>query len=113
VTSRSSHGRWQRVLEARRQARASLGRDSGQGALFEAQTKAATPLRAPEPPVCVPDPNARPERVLSLGEAAARLGVSRGELDAMIAAGMIEALPTGFTHMVPRRKIERLTTPGA
>jgi hypothetical protein len=42
----------------------------------------------------VTDPYAGPERVLSLGEAAARLGASRGELEAMIAAGKVEALPT-------------------
>jgi excisionase family DNA binding protein len=52
----------------------------------------------------VPDPHARP----SLGEAAARLGISRAELEAMIAAGKIEALPTGFTRMIRTREIERL-----
>lgn len=46
--------------------------------------------------------------VLSLGEAAARLGVSRVELEAMIAAGTIEALPTGLTRMVPTSEVERL-----
>jgi excisionase family DNA binding protein len=56
----------------------------------------------------VPDPYARVEYALSLGEAAARLGVSHGELERMIAAGNVEALPTGFTRMIPRREIERL-----
>jgi excisionase family DNA binding protein len=46
--------------------------------------------------------------VLSLGEAAARLGVSRAELEAMIDAGKIVALPTGFTRMVPTSDVRRL-----
>jgi excisionase family DNA binding protein len=50
----------------------------------------------------------RSELVLSLGEAAARLGVSRRELETMIATDKIEALPTGFTRMIPTREITRL-----
>lgn len=56
-------------------------------------------------------PEPRPSEVigvLTLGEAAQRLGVSRAELEAMIAAGKIEALPTGFTQTIPTREIERL-----
>jgi hypothetical protein len=34
--------------------------------------------------------------------------VSRAELDAMIAAGKIGALPMGFTWMIPTREVERL-----
>jgi hypothetical protein len=41
--------------------------------------------------------------VLSLGETAARLGVSRGELERMIDGGKVEALPTGFTRMARSR----------
>jgi excisionase family DNA binding protein len=48
-------------------------------------------------------------RVLSLGEAATRLGVSRTTLEAMIDTGKVEALPTGFTRMIPTREVERLT----
>ena len=47
-----------------------------------------------------------------LGQAAARLGVSRDELEVMIAAGNIEALPTGFTRTIPIREIERLAKRG-
>jgi excisionase family DNA binding protein len=56
-------------------------------------------------------PRERPDesqRVLSLGEAAARLGVSRTTLEAMIDAGKVEALPTGFTRMIRAKEIERL-----
>jgi excisionase family DNA binding protein len=47
--------------------------------------------------------------VVTLGEAAGRLGVSRSELEAMIAARKIEALPTGFTRTIPTREIQRIT----
>ena len=46
--------------------------------------------------------------VRTLGEAAARLGVSRPELEAMIDAATIEALPTGYTRTIPTREIEHL-----
>jgi excisionase family DNA binding protein len=100
------------VLAARRQARVALGRDPNAPDLFTAPPKAPTPLRAPEPPQPVPDPYAVVVGVLSLGEAATRLGVSRSELDAMIAAGKIEALPTGFTRMIPTREVQRLNVRG-
>jgi excisionase family DNA binding protein len=53
-------------------------------------------------------PSERIEYVLTLGEAAGRLGVSRKTLEAMIDAGKIEALPTGFTRMIPTREVQRL-----
>jgi excisionase family DNA binding protein len=43
-----------------------------------------------------------------MGEAAARIGVSRTELEAMIEAGKIEALTIGFTRMIPTREVERM-----
>jgi excisionase family DNA binding protein len=46
-------------------------------------------------------------RVLSLGEAAARLQVSRAQLEAMIDAGKIKVLPTGYTRMIPTSEVER------
>jgi excisionase family DNA binding protein len=57
-------------------------------------------------------PCERLEYVLSLGEAAARLGVNRATLELMIAAGKIEALPTGFTRMIPTREVVRLAGGG-
>jgi hypothetical protein len=47
-------------------------------------------------------------RILSLGEALARLGVGRAKLEAMIAAGKVRVLPTGFTRMILTREVERL-----
>jgi len=108
VTSHSGRGRQERVNAARRQARAALGRDDTPG-LFDGKPilRAATPYVEPEAPA-----QERPSEavgVLTKGEAAARLGVSRSQLEAMIAAGKIEALPTGFTRMTQTGEIERLS----
>jgi len=108
LTGRSARGRWERVKAARRHARVVLGADDTPG-LFEGKpiSKAATPYVEPEAP-----PQNRPSEgigVLTLDEAAARLGVSRSQLEAMIAAGKIMALPTGFTRTIPTREVERLS----
>jgi len=105
VTSRSSRGRWQRVLEARKQARVSLGRNPDASDSY-GPPKVRTKLPvAPELPRVKYGPGIG---VLSLGEASQRLGLSRAQLEAMIDAGTIEALPTGYTRMIPTREIERL-----
>jgi excisionase family DNA binding protein len=111
VTSRSGRGRWQRVIQARQQARTALGRDPNQPDLSSQPPKAKAPERAPEPQQPRADPYGVVERVLSLGEAAQRLGVSRGELERMIDTGKIEAVPTGFTRMIPTREVDRLSHP--
>lgn len=49
--------------------------------------------------------------MLSIGEAAGRLGVGCAQLEAMIEDGGIEALPTGYTRMNPTREVERLSKP--
>lgn len=61
-----------------------------------------------EPTTPVADPYGVVVAVLSLGEAAQRLHVSRGELEAMIDAGKVQALPCGFTRMIPLAEVERL-----
>lgn len=107
MTSRSGRGRWERVIAARKQAREALGREPVVGEPWP-PPKARTPLPPPPKPVRVDyGPGVG---VLSLGEAAARLGVSRTELEAMIAAGTITALPTGYTRMIPTSEVERLTS---
>jgi excisionase family DNA binding protein len=110
MTSRGGRGPWERVLVARRQAQAALGRDPNSPDLYSASPpKAATPLPEPRGPVLVAiHASERSAKVLSLGEAATRLGVSRTALEAMIDAGKVEALPTGFTRMIPTREVDRL-----
>lgn len=44
-----------------------------------------------------------------MSPSAARLNVSRSELEAMIAYGNEEALPTGYTRMIPTSEVVRLT----
>lgn len=104
MTSRSGRGRWQRVLDARKQAREALGHGPVGGDLHGAPKRKTAPSQLPPVPTWSTErPANRPDEsvsVLSLGEAAARLGVSRAELETMIAAGKIEALPTGFTRMI-------------
>jgi hypothetical protein len=46
--------------------------------------------------------------MLSLNEAAARLGVSRAALEAMIAEGQVEALRGEFLCIMPKREVKRL-----
>jgi excisionase family DNA binding protein len=94
------------VIEARRQARAALGRGPDGGDLYGAPPKRKTAIPPAAAPVALTrHPSERSELVLSLGEAASRLGVSRATLEAMVEAGKIEALPTGFTRMIPTREV--------
>ena len=105
----SSRGRWQRVLDARRASRESLGHDPSQGDLFDAPPKKKSGIYVPSQP-----PSAEPRQdesihVLTLGEAAARLGLSRGDLERMIAAGRVDTVRAGgLTRMIPTGEVERL-----
>jgi excisionase family DNA binding protein len=103
MSSRSGRGRWERVVSARRQARTAQGRDPN---VSDRPPKARSPL--PPPPGPVWASHGPGVAVLSPGEAAARLGVSRAELETMVAAGKVEALPCGLTRMIPTREVERL-----
>lgn len=99
MTGRSGRGRWERVLAARRQADDAVGRPAGSPAgLGGPPGRRTQPLPAPGPRLAALHPSERSEVVLSLGEAADRLGLSRAELEAMIDALKVEALPTGFTR---------------
>jgi hypothetical protein len=104
VAIRSRRRRWQRVVDARREARAALGRDPAAPHTYDPPPKRKTEP-APEPAIkpLTRYPWERTEYVLTFGEAAARLGVSGGDLEAMI-----EALPTGFTWTIPTSEVERL-----
>jgi hypothetical protein len=108
MTSRSGRGRWERVIAARRQAASALGRDPNAIDPNEGRPKARTPLPAvTRPPLVDYGPGVA---VLSPGEAAARLGITRDELMAMVAAGTIKTLPTEFTPMIPTSEVVRLTS---
>ena len=49
-----------------------------------------------------------PQVMFELCDAAKRLGLSQKELEAMIAAGQVEALRGEFLCIIPMREIERL-----
>jgi hypothetical protein len=48
------------------------------------------------------------ERVLFPGEVAQRLGMSRSEIEALVAAGKVETLPLEFGYVIPTREVVRL-----
>jgi hypothetical protein len=43
-----------------------------------------------------------------VGEAAARLGMSRSQLEDLINRGKVQTLPLDFGHVIPTREVERL-----
>jgi excisionase family DNA binding protein len=98
---RRHFGQRRKVAEARRVVQLVLGdavrSDHPQVAKY-VPTAQAEPVQARDESV----------HVLSLGEVAARLGISRGEVERMIAAGKMQALETGFTLRVPSTEVERL-----
>jgi hypothetical protein len=94
------------VEAARRQARLAQGHDPAGGDPYGGPPKARSPLpSAPGPTWVAHGPGVG---VLALGEAATRLGMSRAQLEKMIDAGKVQALPVGFTRMIPMREVERL-----
>jgi excisionase family DNA binding protein len=108
MTGRSGRGGWGRVVEARQRARKALGQDPTKIHLFDSPPKKK--LTAYVPLSRQPAEPRRDESigVLTLGEAAVRLGLSREDLDRMIGGGLIKALPTGYTRTIPTREVERL-----
>jgi excisionase family DNA binding protein len=107
--NRSGRGRGarERVDAARRQAALAIGRDPDQRDSFIEPPRQSSPMPASSAAVNEPR-RSESVAVLSLGEAAARLGVARAHLEAMIDRGAVEALPTGFTRMIPTTEVERL-----
>lgn len=103
----SSRGRWQKVIDARRLSREALGWTTEQPGLFDRPPK---PRSRTSPPPFPAEPPQRSEAigVLTLGETAARLGVTRKELEAMIASGTIASFETGFTRTIPSAEIDRI-----
>src|SRR5258708_5188331 len=93
---------------ARRQAALALGRDPNQRDPFVEPPKSSS---APAPITAVrasAHVESRGIGVLTTREAAARLGMSRMQLEALIDRGDVETLPTGYTRMIPTTEVERL-----
>lgn len=96
---------------ARLQARLAQGRDPAGGDPYSTRPKPRSPLPPPPGPTWVA--SGPSVGVLALGEAAARLGMGRAQFDALIEAGKVEALPVGFTKMIPTREVVRLAGGGS
>jgi hypothetical protein len=97
----------ERVKAARRQAALALGRDPDLRDSFLDPRK-LSPLIPPTSESESAPVAGRGIRVLSVGEAATRLGMSRAQLEAMIARGGVETLPIEFGCVIPTREVERL-----
>lgn len=107
---RSGRGRSsrERVDAARRQAALALGRDPDQRDSFIEPSKPSSP---PTPSTTAPESSSVASRgigVLSIGEAAVRLGMGRSQLEQLVDRGVVEALPTALTRMIPTAEIARL-----
>lgn len=92
---RSGRGRGdrERVEAARRQAAPALGRDPDQRDLFVEPPKSSS---EPLPRTSVrPSVESHGIGVLSIGEAATRLGMSRVQLEALIRRVQVKSLTTG------------------
>jgi hypothetical protein len=106
MSGRSGRGRWERVEAARRQARRALGKDPDGLHDYGGRPKPRSLVSpAPAPTRIALGPGVP---VLMVGEAAARLGMSRAQLEAMIARGQLETLPIEFGCVIPTREVERL-----
>lgn len=105
---RSSRGSRERVEAARREAALALGRDPDQRDSFVEPKASSSPSPSQSVTSSVPS---RGIGVLTVGEAAARLGMGRTQLDAMVARGQVETLPIEFGCVIPTREVERLQRP--
>ena len=104
MSSRSGRVRWERVEAARRQARLALGKDPDSADDYGPRPKPHSAAPAPAPTRIEYGPGVA---VLTVGEAATRLPMSRAQLDAMIAHGAVETLPVEFGCVIPTREVER------
>jgi len=107
VRGRTS-GNWERVESARRQARQALGRDPNSVDLYDGRPKRKASLPSPPDPKRIATDPSTTQYVLTLGEAAMRLNMSRRELDAVIARGQVKTLPIEFGCVIPTSEVERL-----
>lgn len=87
-----------------------LGRDPASGDDYGGRPKPPSPL----PPALAPTMIAHGPGVgvLTVREAATRLGLGRVELEAMIARGQVETLPIEFGRVIPTSEVGRLLQHG-
>ena len=95
------------MVDARQQAHEALGPDV-QASPYEHPQPRHPSTRYVELRVPAVRPPDESVRVLTLGETAARLNLSRQKLEGLIAAGALKTLPTGQTRTVPVSEVERL-----
>jgi hypothetical protein len=99
-TSRS--GQRRKVEEAKRVVQLALGdaarRDQPQVAKYVPTAKAPEPAQ----------PKSEAIDVLTLREAATRLGISTSEMEAMVKRGTVKSVVAGWTTMVLASEVERL-----
>jgi excisionase family DNA binding protein len=107
-SGRSSRTDRERVDAARRQVALALGRDPDQRDSFVQPPTSTTVLAPAASAEASSSAASRGIGVLSIGEAAARLGMNRPQLEALIDRGAVQALPTGFTRMIPTAEVVRL-----
>lgn len=112
VVKRSGRGRasQERVDAARRQASLDLGRDLEQRDPFVEPPRSSLPPTPKIAPSVSAPVESRAIGVLTIGEAATRLGTSRAELEQLIDCGKVRALPTRFTHAVLKATRRPMTT---
>ena len=106
MTSRSGRGRWEHVVSARRQARLALGRDPASGDDYGGRPK--PPSSLPPAPGLMLVAHGPGVPVLTIGEAAQRLGMTRAQLDALVARGQVRTLATDFVSVIPTAEVERV-----
>ena len=81
----------------------------GDGARRDGPQMAATYVPITNPPEQT-QPKNEAIGVLTLREAATRLGISASELEAMVRRGAVKSVMAGWTAMVPTSEVERLTS---
>jgi len=102
---RSTSGQRRKVEEAKRVVQLALG-----DAVCGESPKAAAiylPLTKPTEPVPVHDESVI---VLTLREAAMRLGITTGEMESMVKRRTVKSLTAGWTTMIPVSEVARLSS---
>jgi len=91
------------------QARAVVAQALGDAAQRDGPQVAATYVPITKPPETTQSKSEAID-VLTLREAATRLGISRGEVEAMVRRGAVKSVVAGWTMFVPTSEVGRLRT---